>query len=79
MNELAVILHTQGQYKKAELLQVQVLEFWKQTLGENHPDTIVAKNNLASTWQAQGRYKEAELLRVQVLELRKQALGENQI
>ncbi len=66
----------QGQSNEAEGLQVQVLELRKAVLGEEHPDTITAMANLASTRWQQGRSDEAEGLEVQVLELRKAVLGE---
>jgi hypothetical protein len=45
-----------------------VLEARKKVLGTDHPDTLLAMGNLASTYSAQGRQKEAEELKVQVLE-----------
>jgi hypothetical protein len=45
-------------------------------LGEEHPDTISAMANLASTYRKQGRWKEAEELDVKVLEARRRVLGE---
>jgi hypothetical protein len=60
----------------AEELEVKVLEASRRVLGEEHPDTITAMANLASTYWNQGRWKEAEELQVKVLEVRRRVLGE---
>ena len=53
-----------------------VIEKMKQTLGEEHPDTLISMLYLASTYRRQGQWKEAEALEVVVVEKRKQALGD---
>ncbi|KAG8721592.1 hypothetical protein FRC09_007665 [Ceratobasidium sp. 395] len=65
-----------GRWKEEELLEVQVLDARKQTLGKLHPDTLTSMANLASTYCHQGRWDEAEALDVRVLDARKQTLGE---
>ncbi|KAL5392945.1 hypothetical protein DPSP01_000636 [Paraphaeosphaeria sporulosa] len=69
-------LYSDGRYKEAEELFVQVMEMSKRVLGEEHPDTLLSMGNLASTYRNQGRWKEAEELSVQVMETRKRVLGE---
>jgi tetratricopeptide (TPR) repeat protein len=69
----------QGRPNEAEQLDVQVLELYKEVLGEKHIDTIWAMGNLASTWHKQGRLDEAEQLEVQVLELYKEVLGKKHL
>ncbi|KAJ5915324.1 P-loop containing nucleoside triphosphate hydrolase protein [Penicillium verhagenii] len=64
-----------GEWKKAEELQLQVMEMSKQVLGPEHPDTLSSIANLASTYWSQGLWKEAEELGVQVIETREQVLG----
>ena len=76
MANLALTYSSQGQLKKAEQLEVQVLETRKRVLGEEHPHTLTTMGNLALTYWNQGRWKEAEQLEVQVLETRKRVLGE---
>ncbi|KAL8759342.1 MAG: hypothetical protein Q9184_003647 [Pyrenodesmia sp. 2 TL-2023] len=66
----------EGRWKKAEELEVQVIETRKRVLGEQHPDTLTSMANLASTYSNQGRWKEAEKLQVQVMDTRKRVLGE---
>ena len=53
-----------------------VMETTKRVLGEEHPDSLMSMNNLASTYSNQGRWKEAEALEVLVMETRKRVLGE---
>jgi hypothetical protein len=48
----------------------------KRVLSDEHPDTLISINNLASTYSNQGRWKEAEELQVQVMETRKRVLGD---
>ncbi|PYH52144.1 uncharacterized protein BO96DRAFT_469401 [Aspergillus niger CBS 101883] len=68
-------LTSDGRWKEAEELEVQVLELRKRVLGPEHPDTLASMSTLAWTYWYQGRWKEAEELQVQVLELSKQVLG----
>ncbi|KAJ7106940.1 P-loop containing nucleoside triphosphate hydrolase protein, partial [Mycena epipterygia] len=70
--------------RQAEPLQVTVLEKRKNMLGEGHPDTLTAMNNLARTYCSLGKLKEAEELQVMaeklhvaVVEKRKNVLGED--
>ena len=44
-------------------------------LGEEHPYTLSAMANLASTYRDQGRSKEAEELDVKVMDARSRVLG----
>ena len=71
----AITLLSDGRYKEAEELDVQVLQARKRALGDEHPYTLTSIGNLASTYRNQGRWKEAEELEVQVLQARKRALG----
>jgi predicted HAD superfamily Cof-like phosphohydrolase len=59
MTNLASMYWSQGLWKKAEQLEVQVMKTFKQVLGEKHPSTPTSMNNLAFTWKAQVRDKEA--------------------
>jgi hypothetical protein len=53
----------------------QATETRRKLFGEEHPDTLVSMNNLASAYSDQGRWKEAEELALQVLEATKTVLG----
>ncbi|OOQ85866.1 TPR domain protein [Penicillium brasilianum] len=72
---LASAYRLQGAWKKAEQLELQVIDTRKAKLGVNHPDTLASIANLASTYRSQGRWKEAEQLDVQVMDTRKATLG----
>jgi hypothetical protein len=50
-----------------ELLKAVVVAR-RNALGDEHPNTVIAMGNLASTYKGQGRWKEAEELQVQVLD-----------
>ncbi|KAG9201760.1 hypothetical protein G6514_005376 [Epicoccum nigrum] len=72
----AKALYSDGQYKAAGELFVQVIETTKRVLGDEHPNTLLSIGNLASTYRNQGRWNEAEKLFVQVIETRKRVLGD---
>ncbi|MEX2260329.1 MAG: toll/interleukin-1 receptor domain-containing protein, partial [Bryobacteraceae bacterium] len=60
--------YERGSYSGARKLFDQVLEARRRLLGEEHPDTLWAMNNLAQTRQAQGDLAGARKLQEQVLE-----------
>jgi hypothetical protein len=51
-----------GKYVDAEKLQVQVLDMRNRLLGEDHPDTINAMNNLAIIYKCLGKCANAEIV-----------------
>ncbi|CAN9172419.1 unnamed protein product [Alternaria alternata] len=71
----ATTLSSDGRYKEAEELQVQVMQRRKRVLDDEHPSTLSSMANLASTYWNQGRWDEAEKLFVQVMETSKTKLG----
>ncbi|RFN43622.1 protein serac1 [Fusarium flagelliforme] len=72
---LGQLYHDEGLWKDAESLFVQVMETFKTKLGADHPESLKAMGNLASTYRNQGRWADAESLEVQVMETRKTKLG----
>ncbi|KAE8397202.1 purine and uridine phosphorylase [Aspergillus pseudonomiae] len=62
-------LYSDGRWKEAAELEVQVMELCKQVLGPEHPDTLTSMANLALIYRNQGRWKEAEELQLQEIEL----------
>ncbi|KAJ7803499.1 P-loop containing nucleoside triphosphate hydrolase protein [Mycena leptocephala] len=66
-----------GRSEEAKELDLAVLEWRKQVLGDAHPDTLRAMGNLASTYNSLGEFHKAEELEVVVLEKRKQVLGDD--
>jgi tetratricopeptide (TPR) repeat protein len=72
----AITLHSDGRWRGAKELFVQVVETRKRVFGEEHPSTLASMGNLALTYSNQGRWKEAEELDVQVMETSSRVLGE---
>jgi tetratricopeptide (TPR) repeat protein len=64
---LAQAVHNRGRYSEAEPLFRRVIAVYRDTLGEDHPNTVKACNNLAENLWSQGRYAEAESLRSQAM------------
>ena len=62
MANLAAHTGIKVRWKEAEELQVVVMETRKQVLGTEHPDTLKAMADLASTYEMQGQWKNALLL-----------------
>jgi tetratricopeptide (TPR) repeat protein len=73
--DCARALQSDGQYKRAEELYMQVMESRKRVLGSKHPDTLVSVNNLGSVLSRQGKYEEAEAMHRRALEAREKVLG----
>lgn len=68
-------LNSDGRWKEAEALVVQVMKFRKKVLGAEHPDTLISMNNLADLYQSQGKYEAAKPLHKETLQLREKVLG----
>ncbi|KAG9242296.1 hypothetical protein BJ878DRAFT_555788 [Calycina marina] len=68
-------LDSDGRWKEAETLLVQVMEFRKKVFGIEHPQTLTSMNNLALLYQSQGKYEAAEPLYEETLQLRKKVLS----
>ena len=62
MYNLALALTKQGEHDAAEDLFLMTLERRRQTLGEEHPDTLASMHDLGSVYHDQDRYAEAEPL-----------------
>ena len=58
-------------------LAPDLLQVLLQVLGADHPDTLMAMNNLATALNGRGQFAEAEKLRRQTLEIRRRTLGPN--
>jgi tetratricopeptide (TPR) repeat protein len=70
-------LYVRGRYREEEPLRQQLLTTLRQILGEGHPDTAGAYNNLALCQENQGRYSQAELNYERALAIARKALGED--
>ncbi len=71
----AETLRSQGDLAGARALQEEILRKRTETLGDEHPDTLYALNNLAVTLNAQGDGSTARKMMHRVLELRSKVLG----
>ncbi|KAK4220997.1 Tetratricopeptide repeat-domain-containing protein [Podospora fimiseda] len=60
MNNLALVLGSQGKYEEAEKMHRQALQLFEKVLGKKHSSTLSSMRNLAGVLNDQGKYKEAE-------------------
>ncbi len=68
--------YERGSYASARAIFERELEFRRDAQGEEHPDTLRARLNLAATLQAQGDLAGARQQQEQVLEASRRLLGE---
>jgi len=61
---------------EAGIQMEKVLELRRQALGDDHPDTAQAMQNLAVLYNQEGKTAQAEALLIKVLEVRRRTLGE---
>jgi serine/threonine protein kinase len=74
---LAEVHQLLGKIDDALALQRRALEIRRQSLGDDHPETITSMNNLGSILEASGSAAEAEPLYREALERRRRLLGED--
>jgi hypothetical protein len=60
MNNLALMLSSQGKYEEAEEMHRQTLGLRERVLGREHPDTLTSMDNLAEVLSHWGKYKQTE-------------------
>ncbi len=75
----AYLLEEKGNHTTALPMRKQLLEFCRDALGEEHPDTATSYNLVASNLNAQGKYKEAEIGYRLALTIRRKVLGEEHL
>ncbi|KAJ7223625.1 hypothetical protein C8J57DRAFT_1731518 [Mycena rebaudengoi] len=75
--QYTMIYYHVGRYEEAKDLAVAVIERETQLLGADHPDTLWAMGNLASTYFHLGKFQQVEELEAVVLAKRKQVLGDD--
>lgn len=73
--DIAILLSSQGRLTDAEALYLECLEGRRATLGERHPSTLTAINNLGTLRQAMGQLPAAEELYREALAGRRATLG----
>ncbi|MFE9885590.1 tetratricopeptide repeat protein [Streptomyces scopuliridis] len=77
LNQTGVFLHNQGLAPRATSLFHQGLADYRRVLGEDHPDTLASRNNLASAYRSVGNLGRALPLYEQTLADRQRVLGED--
>jgi tetratricopeptide (TPR) repeat protein len=77
VNNLAFILHVQGQYGAAEPHYREALAMRESALGPDHPDVAQSCNNLAELYRVLGRDADAEALHRRALKIREGRFGPN--
>jgi Flp pilus assembly protein TadD len=73
--DIAHVAYTQGRYNLAEQALTQAHETRRDKHGEEHPDTLSSRNNLAIVLDELGRREEAEAEHRAVLQIRQRVLG----
>jgi hypothetical protein len=73
----AAALEAKGRAREALALRQQALDGYRKLLGDEHPDTAAAYNNLALNQNRQGRYAEAEGNFKRALDLYCKLLGDD--
>ncbi|KAJ4329605.1 hypothetical protein N0V87_010721, partial [Didymella glomerata] len=73
--QCATALYSDGHYKEAEELFVQVMETRRRTLGHEHANTLTIFSRLGLVLSRQGKYEEAERMHRRALEGKEKALG----
>ncbi|MBR1646707.1 MAG: tetratricopeptide repeat-containing protein, partial [Selenomonadaceae bacterium] len=74
--KLSWLKRAQGNYDESRKLANSAYEKYCRLLGDEHPDTLSAMNNLAFSLSKLGRYDETLTLQEQVSSLRKKILGD---
>jgi len=74
--QVGEFLREDGKFDDSERLLFQAVEIYSSILGAEHLETLVAIQNLASTYWAQGRNAEAATIGEEVLEKRRRILGD---
>ena len=75
MNNLALMLSSQGKYEEAERIHRRALALKESVLRKKHPSTLTSMSNLAEVLRNQGKDEEAERIQRQALTLRERVLG----
>ncbi|KAF8177900.1 hypothetical protein K438DRAFT_1605615 [Mycena galopus ATCC 62051] len=74
--QYADIYYYAGRSTEATKLEINALEKSREILGDDHPNTLTAMNNLANTYCSLGQFKDAEQMQLVVLEKRRKILSD---
>ena len=75
LNLLGEMYRRENKLRQALSCFEESLSLRQRGLGEDHPDTLISKNNLAGVLRQQGRLDEAEFLEECIVEARERLLG----
>ncbi len=75
MSALGRLFQDKGEYDRALPLYEECLAKRKRVLGDDHPDTLISLNNLASLFYNKGEYDRALPLHEECLAKNKRVLG----
>ena len=75
--DATLVLYLQGNYQASHELALRLHAAWSTSLGEDHPQTLYAANNLARSLYGLGDYKAARALDQDTLARRRRVLGED--
>jgi tetratricopeptide (TPR) repeat protein len=75
LNNLASVLHAEGQYAEARKLFERALAIEEEIFGPQHPSVAVSLNNLASVLHAEGQHAEARKLQERTLAIEEEIFG----
>ena len=79
LNNVAFMLHAQGQYDEAEQLYREAIEMNRTLLGGDHPDVAMALNNLAFVMREKGDLKASIAMSRESLEMYQRTVGDDHL
>jgi tetratricopeptide (TPR) repeat protein/cellulose biosynthesis protein BcsQ len=75
LNTLGALYRDEGRWRQAQRNFEESLALRQRSLGEDHPDTLLSKANLADALRQQGRLDEAQFLDESIVDARERQLG----
>jgi tetratricopeptide (TPR) repeat protein len=66
-----------GEFARAEPIFISLVDFWRRTMGPEHPSTLTAMSNLTAVYGELGDYDKAEPILREVVEIRHRVIGED--
>lgn len=75
LERIAWFLHDDGKYAQSRELRLKTLDMCALSKGREHPDTLLARGNLALTYRREGRLEEAMAVQIEVMEAMERCLG----
>lgn len=79
MYQVGWFLREDGKISDSERFSLQAVKICTEMLSDDHPHTLMAKGNLASTYQDQGRTTEVAAIQEQMLEKMRRILGDDHL